>query len=140
MNQPARWMGDPDCGHLVRDPFQTHYCTYIRVPKLLTLQNPQTDHPDERLALLALQAIELWLKVVANDVSAVFLAVEQGGRRGYEPTKLLHRICEIAGVLDQHVDLARSVLVHDLEFRIPMADQGDRLLSDQLERLRRGAP
>src|SRR3990172_12901577 len=114
MDSPARWKDDPDCGHLVIDSFQTHYCTYIRVPKLLTLQKPLTNHPDERLAILALQAMELWLKVVANDVRAALAEMDKSQPPTFEPTKLLYRASELIRLLGRQCDLAESVLLHDL--------------------------
>jgi tryptophan 2,3-dioxygenase len=132
MHSPARWKDDPDCGHLALDAFQTHYCTYIRAPRLLTLQKPLTDHPDERLAILALQAMELWLKVVANDVRAALAEMDNGEPPTHEPTKLLYRASELIRLLDRQCDLAESVLVHDLNLRIPVADRAEGLLSNQL--------
>jgi len=88
MDPPARWKDDPDCGHLVAHPCQTHYCTYTRVPKLLSLQRPPARDPDEILAILSLQAIELWLKVVANDVRAALADIREGDPLVYQPTKL----------------------------------------------------
>lgn len=135
MHRPARWKDDPECGHLIVEPFQTHYCTYIRVPKLLTLQRPVTDKPEERLAVLALQAIELWLKVIGNDLGAALAELDKSEPPTYEPTKLLLRASNLVRLLDHHCDVAEANLVHDLQLRIPVADREEAPLSDQLSRL-----
>ena len=91
MFEPARWNDDPPCGHQVAHSYQTHYCSYIRVPRLLTLQHPRTPHPDEILALLIVQAIELWLLVILNDVKSALRGLATDQPAVYQPTKLLHR-------------------------------------------------
>ncbi|MBI4769840.1 MAG: hypothetical protein HY784_05345 [Chloroflexi bacterium] len=57
MPRPALWQDDPPCGHEVACAFQTHYCTYIRAPRLLTLQ--PAGPPEGTLLTLSLQAVEL---------------------------------------------------------------------------------
>ncbi len=78
MAKPATWKDDPGCGHEVACAYQTHYCTYIRAPRLLTLQRPQTDQPAEMLAILALQAYELWLAVLISDLRAALERLAAG--------------------------------------------------------------
>ena len=135
MQKPARWNGDPECGHLVAHPYQTHYCSYIRVPKLLTLQQPAGDQPDEILALLALQAFELWFKVLLSDLPAA-LSLVRGGPTADETAKLLNRITRLLGLLDAQVEVAEAILSDGHGMRLPLAaSQGRR--SDQLQRLKR---
>ena len=68
MHTPAVWRDDPACGHQVEHAYQTHYCSYIRVPRLLTLQRAGSD---DALALLtAHQWYELWFKVLRLDLAA----------------------------------------------------------------------
>ena len=135
MFEPARWNDDPPCGHLVAHPYQTHYCTYIRVPKLLTLQRPQTPHPDEVLALLIVQAIELWLRVILNDVRSALRGLASDQPAVYQPTKLFHRAARLIRLLDLHADLAESVLLHDLGLLLPLSGPLDDLRSGQLREL-----
>ena len=135
MQKPIRWNGDPECGHLVAHPYQTHYCSYIRVPKLLTLQQPAGDQPDEILALLALQAFELWFKVLLSDLPAA-LSLVRGGPTADETAKLLNRITRLLGLLDAQVEVAEAILSDGHGMRLPLAaSQGRR--SDQLQRLKR---
>ncbi len=118
MTQPIPWNGDPDCGHDVTSAYQTHYCTYIRVPRLLTLQQPQL--PDELLLITAFQWYELWFKVLLTDLRA---ALESGGAT-YEPVKLLRRGIELFKLFDQHADLCETVMVRELALRQPLAEIG----------------
>lgn len=106
--KPAVWNDDPECGHSVACAYQTHYCTYIRVPRLLTLQNAQSD--SERLLITALQWNELWFKVLLVDLRA---AIAEPGT-GYESVKLLRRGIELFRLLDAQLALDESVLVHQL--------------------------
>jgi len=135
MHIPARWGDDPDCGHLVAHPYQTHYCTHIRVPRLLTLQNPQTPHPDEILALLIVQAIELWLRVILNDVRSALRVLASDQPPVYQPTKLLYRAARLIRLLDLHTDVAESVLLHDLGLLLPLSGPLDDIRSAQLRDL-----
>ena len=114
MQTPAVWRDDPACGHQVAHAYQTHYCSYIRVPRLLTLQ-PAAD--DAELALItAHQWYELWFKVLRLDLDA---AVASDGQT-YEPIKLLKRGLELYRLLDQHTDLAETMLVRDLQVTRPL--------------------
>lgn len=107
MPKPATWDGEPDCGHDVRSAYQTHYCTYIRVPRLLTLQRPIT--PDELLLITAHQWYELWFKVLLTDLRALVA----DDLTTYEPIKLLRRGIELFRLFDSHADLAESVIVRE---------------------------
>ena len=135
MIEPARWKDDPPCGHLVAQPYQTHYCTYTRVPKLLTLQVTRGQHPDEIVPILALQAIELWLKVISNDVRSALSGMESGREATYQPRKLLHRASRLVRLLDLHSELAESILLHDLGLLFPLSGPLDDLRPDQLRKL-----
>jgi tryptophan 2,3-dioxygenase len=66
------------CGHTVRDPAQTHYCTYLRLPQLLALQ-PAPDaarHPDEHLFVVTHQSFELWFTQLRTDVPQAIAALD----------------------------------------------------------------
>ena len=66
------------CGHTVRDPAQTHYCTYLRLPELLALQ-PQPDarrHPDEHLFVITHQSFELWFSQLRVDLPRIIAALD----------------------------------------------------------------
>jgi len=67
------------CGHRVRDPGQTHYCSYLRLDQLLTLQpSPeQARHPDEHLFVVTHQSFELWFTQLRTDLPRVIAALKQ---------------------------------------------------------------
>src|SRR5258708_22074233 len=142
MTQPIPWNGDPVCGHDVTFAYQTHYCTYIRVPRLLLLQKPRS--PDDLLLITAFQWYELWFKVLLTDLRAALAA----DPRTYEPVKLLRRGLELFKLFDQHADLCEHALLTLPELRQPLQGLGSRppsrqwaqilALSRQLRRL--GAP
>ncbi len=66
------------CGHRVRDPGQTHYCSYLRLDGLLALQpGPgQARHPDEHLFVVTHQAFELWFSQLRTDLPRVIQALD----------------------------------------------------------------
>jgi tryptophan 2,3-dioxygenase len=108
MPKPAVWKDEPECGHEVASAYQTHYCTYIRVPRLLTLQPPQS--PDELLLLTAYQWYELWFKVLLTDVRAIL----DNDLTTFEPVKLLRRGIELFKLFDTHADCAETLIVREL--------------------------
>ena len=68
------------CGHRLRDPGQTHYCTYLRLHELLALQ-PAPDavrHPDEHLFVVTHQSFELWFAQLRTDLPRVIEALQRG--------------------------------------------------------------
>ena len=68
------------CGHAVRDPAQTHYCTYLRLPELLALQPApeRVHHPDEHLFVVTHQSFELWFTQLRADLPRVIEALDRG--------------------------------------------------------------
>ncbi len=108
--KPAIWSDDPECGHMVACAFQTHYCTYIRVPRLLCLQAPESS--TELLYLTAFQWHELWLKVLLADVRA---ALADGGTT-FESVKLLRRGIELFKLLEWQLAFDESAFVHELKW------------------------
>ena len=66
------------CGHAVRDPAQTHYCTYLRLPELLALQPPPdaVRHPDEHLFVVTHQSFELWFTQLRTDLPRAIAALD----------------------------------------------------------------
>lgn len=141
MAQPSPWNGDPACGHAVADAYQTHYCTYIRVPRLLTLQapaRPSAPAPGFGRGLLlitAYQWYELWFKVLLTDLRAVLAGAD--GPATYEQVKLLRRGCELFRLFDQHADLAEAICARELQLKQPLRDAGAEPPSAQFELLAR---
>lgn len=129
MPKPAVWNAEPDCGHDVTYEFQTHYCTYIRVPRLLELQTPRA--PADLLLITAHQWHELWFKVLLTDLHAM---VADGGRT-HAPVKFLRRGVELFRLFDLHADLAETVAVQDLRLSQPIRDFADLATSGQFAQL-----
>lgn len=112
--KPAIWRDDPGCGHRVACAYQTHYCTYVRVPRLLALQFPHSDREprasDELLLRTAYQWYELWFKVLLCDLRAT----RADAGTTFESVKLLRRGIELFKLFDLHADFAESLLVREL--------------------------
>jgi tryptophan 2,3-dioxygenase len=108
MTQPAIWRSDPACGHDVTATYQTHYCTYIRVPRLLGLTRARA--PGALFLQTAYQWQELWFKVLLVDLRAALA----DDCTTYEPVKLLRRGAALFQLFAQHLDLAESGLVREL--------------------------
>ncbi len=140
MAQPVPWNGDPACGHAVADAYQTHYCTYIRVPRLLTLQPKEAStQPGALLLVTAYQWYELWFKVLLADARAA-LAAGASAPPTYERVKLLRRGSDLFKLFDQHADLAETLCVRDLRLTQPLRDVGVEPPSAQFELFTRLAP
>ncbi|MBI3912668.1 MAG: hypothetical protein HY327_00515 [Chloroflexi bacterium] len=129
MEKPAAWNNDPECGHAVASAYQTHYCTYIRVPRLLTLQQPQS--PDELILIVALQWYELWFKVLLADLHA---ALNEDGST-FEPVKLLRRGVALYKLFALHADLCESIIVRELALKKSLRDANARGVSQQFAQI-----
>jgi hypothetical protein len=129
MPKPAVW-DDERVRHAVACAYQTHYCTYIRVTRLLTLQQPQS--PDE-LSTTAYQWHELWFKVLLTDLRAALADTSQT----YEPIKLLRRGIELLKLLDAHAGFAEAAMILDLGLARPVRAAVDRraAISEQFSEL-----
>ncbi len=126
MPPPAQWNDDPECGHIVVCAWQTHYCTYIRVPKLLTLQNPQSNRPLERLMLLGLQAFELWFRMLLADLERAHLEQQKPEPNEFLLNKLFARSAAILRLLNHQSQVVDSLMNSGKEVMIDLAtpDQG----------------
>ena len=105
---PAAWKDDPVCDHHVACAFQTHYCTYIRVPRLLTLQPPAD--PEDLWLVTHYQWLELWFKVILVDLRAA-LARDVST---FEPLKLIRRGLELLQLMELGMEMAERVAVREL--------------------------
>ncbi|WP_165874313.1 tryptophan 2,3-dioxygenase family protein [Rubrobacter taiwanensis] len=65
------------CGHVVSEPGQTHYCSYLRLQEMLSLQPAPEElrHPDEHLFVITHQAFELWFAQLRFDLERIVVAL-----------------------------------------------------------------
>lgn len=101
------------CGHEVADSDQTHYCSYLRLPELLSLQ-PSVDelkHHDELLFILTHQAFELWFKLILHELRAAIRLLDQDNV-GYA-TWLIRRINQIVRLLIDQIHITESMAPQD---------------------------
>lgn len=66
------------CGHVVGDPGQTHYCSYLRLGELLGCQpgRDEVRHPDEHLFVVTHQSFELWFTQLRFDMRRIIEALQ----------------------------------------------------------------
>jgi aminocarboxymuconate-semialdehyde decarboxylase len=111
---------------LTPEPGQLTYSSYLKVPELLELQEPQSSppHHDEMLFILVHQTYELWFKELLHDLDAVVATLRRAGeapqsRDGvYEAARLLRRCTEITRVLVEQFTILETMLpTHFLAFR-----------------------
>jgi len=111
---------------LAPEPGQLTYSSYLKVPELLELQEPQSSppHHDEMLFILVHQTYELWFKELLHDLDAVVANLRRAGeapqsRDGvYEAARLLRRCTEITRVLVEQFTILETMLpTHFLAFR-----------------------
>ena len=94
------------------------YNTYLKVPELLGLQEPQSKpgHPDELLFIVIHQAYELWFKLILNEFESI---------KGYldrdevlSARHHLHRCVEVMRLLVQQIHILETMTPADfLKFR-----------------------
>lgn len=108
------------------EPGQLTYSSYLRVPQLLELQQPQSSptHHDELLFILVHQTYELWFKELLHDLDAVVANLRRAGAAPqshdevYEAARLLRRCTEITRVLVEQFTILETMLpTHFLAFR-----------------------
>lgn len=118
-----------------RSPFQSPiqptgdqltYSSYLKVPELLELQQPQSSpqHHDELLFIIVHQTYELWFKELLHDLDAVVRNLREAGQNPqsrdevYEAARLLRRCTEITRVLVEQFTILETMLpTHFLAFR-----------------------
>jgi tryptophan 2,3-dioxygenase len=108
------------------EPRQLTYSSYLKVPELLELQQPQStpQHHDELLFILVHQTYELWFKELLHDLDAVVANLQKAGAAPqsrdevYEAARLLRRCTEITRVLVEQFTILETMLpTHFLAFR-----------------------
>jgi aminocarboxymuconate-semialdehyde decarboxylase len=108
------------------EPGQLTYSSYLKVPELLDLQQPQSSpqHHDELLFILVHQTYELWFKELLHDLDAVVANLRKSGAalqshdEVYEAARLLRRCTEITRVLVEQFTILETMLpTHFLAFR-----------------------
>jgi aminocarboxymuconate-semialdehyde decarboxylase len=111
---------------LTPEPGQLTYSSYLKVPELLELQQPQSKpvHHDELLFILVHQTYELWFKELLHDLDAVVANLQRAGAAPqshdevYEAARLLRRCTEITRVLVEQFTILETMLpTHFLAFR-----------------------
>jgi len=115
-----------DGGPIVPQAEQLTYSSYLKVPELLELQQPQSvpPHHDELLFILVHQTYELWFKELLHDLDAVVANLQKAGAAPqshdevYEAARLLRRCTEITRVLVEQFTILETMLpTHFLAFR-----------------------
>jgi len=111
---------------LAPEPGRLTYSSYLKVPELLELQQPQSvpQHHDELLFILVHQTYELWFKELLHDLDAVVANLRKAGAAPqshdevYEAARLLRRCTEITRVLVEQFTILETMLpTHFMAFR-----------------------
>jgi tryptophan 2,3-dioxygenase len=115
---------------LVPSADQLTYGSYLRVPELIALQQPQSapPHHDELLFIIIHQTFELWFKQLLHELNAVVVNLRDAAQIShaeaehhdavYEAARLLRRCTEIARVLVEQFTILETMLpTHFLAFR-----------------------
>jgi tryptophan 2,3-dioxygenase len=83
------------------------YGSYLKVPELLSLQKPKTEHPDELLFIQAHQVYELWFKQMLHELQRIgeYLDADKPLRAA----QLFERIHLIQHLLIEQIPLIESM-------------------------------
>ena len=123
---PCRFSEKAAASPIVPRAEQLTYSSYLKVPQLLELQQPQSSppHHDELLFIIVHQTYELWFKELLHDLDAVVKNLRQAAdhpdsRDGvYEAARLLRRCTEVMRVLVEQFTILETMLpTHFLAFR-----------------------
>jgi aminocarboxymuconate-semialdehyde decarboxylase len=115
-----------DGAPIVPRDHQLTYSSYLKVPELLQLQQPQSSpqHHDELLFIIVHQTYELWFRELLHDLDAVVANLRAAGTNPksrdevYEAARLLRRCTEITRVLVEQFTILETMLpTHFLAFR-----------------------
>jgi aminocarboxymuconate-semialdehyde decarboxylase len=115
-----------DGAPIVPRDYQLTYSSYLKVPELLQLQQPQSSpqHHDELLFIIVHQTYELWFRELLHDLDAVVANLRAAGTNPksrdevYEAARLLRRCTEITRVLVEQFTILETMLpTHFLAFR-----------------------
>jgi aminocarboxymuconate-semialdehyde decarboxylase len=124
--QSGKGSADAVISPIAAEPGQLTYSSYLKVPELLELQQPQSSpqHHDELLFILVHQTYELWFKELLHDLGAVVDNLREAGAAPesrdevYEAARLLRRCTEITRVLVEQFTILETMLpTHFLAFR-----------------------
>lgn len=83
------------------------YGEYLYLDRLLDLQFPKTDHPDELQFIVVHQAFELWFKLVLFELNRVRDAMDADDLRA--ATEVLRRVHVIQQLLGQQVTVLETM-------------------------------
>jgi tryptophan 2,3-dioxygenase len=86
------------------------YGSYLKVPELLNLQHPRTDHHDELLFIQAHQVYELWFKQMLHELAGPGGVCERLDRdEPLRAAQLLERIHKIQSLLIEQLPLLETM-------------------------------
>ena len=94
------------------------YGSYLKIPELLDLQQPESDPPahDEMLFIIIHQAYELWFKEVIFELLTIRERMDE--EDVYEAQRLLQRVLKIEDLLVQQIHILETMQPRDfLAFR-----------------------
>jgi tryptophan 2,3-dioxygenase len=126
LTRPAESADGKTATPIVPQGHQLTYSSYLKVPELLALQDPQSSpvHHDELLFIIVHQTYELWFKELLHDLDAVVANLRAAGANPqsrdevYEAARLLRRCTEITRVLVEQFTILETMLpTHFLAFR-----------------------
>lgn len=109
--------GDPPDADPDRDDLLS-YGSYLKVPELRSLQQPESDPPahDEHLFITIHQAYELWFKQVIYELSTIRERMQE--EDVYEAHRLMDRVLTIEDLLVDQIHILETMQARDfLAFR-----------------------
>jgi len=95
------------------------YGSYLKVPELISLQQPFTEEHDELQFIVLHQVYELWFRLILHELDAAEALLLTGTDESIrEATRLLHRVARIQDVLLSHLPVMETMRPGDfLRFR-----------------------
>ncbi len=83
------------------------YTSYLRVPELLGLQRPRTDHHDELLFIISHQVYELWFKQLLHELTAICGHLDAD--RPLRAAQLFDRVHKVQHLLIEQIPMLETM-------------------------------
>lgn len=102
--------GDVAAGATYYSTKQT-YGSYLKIPGLLSIQEPRTSHHDELLFIIAHQVYELWFKQLLHELTAINAALDDD--QPLAAAKMFDRVHKVQNLLIEQIPLLETMFAVD---------------------------
>lgn len=118
---------------MTTDAIPLTYATYLRLPDLLSCQEPATDQHDELLFVIIHQVYELWFKQILHEAALLQARLEEGNGSGALHTA--RRIAKILKTIVGQLDVLETMTPRQFASFRPQLGSSSGFQSDQFREI-----